>query len=65
MWGATRVAAMGVPDSIDLTLFCCRWTAGVGRNRFARVWTWLAVLVGLVVLAGVIRRSRPVLFPSA
>jgi tellurite resistance protein TehA-like permease len=36
-------------------------TAITGISAFARVWTWLAVTVGLFVFAGLIRRSWPVL----
>jgi tellurite resistance protein TehA-like permease len=39
-------------------------TGIAGISAFARVWTWLAVLVGLVVFAGLIRRSRQVLFAT-
>jgi hypothetical protein len=39
-------------------------TAITGISFFARGWTWLAVAAGLVVLAGLIRHSRPVLFPA-
>jgi tellurite resistance protein TehA-like permease len=40
-------------------------TAITGISAFARGWTWLAVAAGLVVLAGLIRHSRPVLLPGA
>jgi tellurite resistance protein TehA-like permease len=39
-------------------------TGITGIGVFARVWTWLAVTVGLLVLAGLIRRSWHVLLPG-